>query len=423
MVDNIDVYEKVYICIDLKCFYASVECVDRGLNPFKSNLVVADSSRGKGGICLAISPAMKKLGIKNRCRLFEIPDNVNYIIAKPRMKRYMDISAKIYSIYLKYVSSEDIHIYSIDECFIDVTPYITLYNKTPKEIAIMLINAVNKETGICAAVGVGTNMFLAKVALDITAKKSPNNIGILTEDEFKKTIWTHRPITDIWGIGRGIAKRLDLYGIYDLKGITKINKDVLFKEFGINAEILLDHAYGIEPCTMQEIKNFKTKSNSISNSQILFEDYNFENAFTAVKEMVDMLSLELTEKNMVTNTIYLSIGYSKNIIPRTGEMKKLQHYTDNFSELSKAFEKIYYQTTNTSFPIRKINIGFGNIVDKDLIDVQLSLLNPIINNDIQKAMVKIKNKYGKNAILRGMSLQKHATAQKRNKLVGGHNAE
>lgn len=414
---------KTYICIDLKCFYASAECVDRGLNPFETNLVVADSSRGKGGICLAISPKMKTLGIKNRCRLFEIPDGIDYIIAKPRMKRYMEISAQIYSIYLKYVAPEDIHIYSIDECFIDAAPYVKMYNKTPLEFVQMLIDAVQKETGICATGGVGTNMFLAKIALDVMAKKSPNFIGYLDEEEFKKHIWHHTPLTDIWGIGKGISNRLKVYGISDLFGITKIREEVLYKEFGVNAEILIDHANGIEPCTMADIKNFKTKSNSISNGQILFEDYTLDDAFIVIKEMVDMLSLELTEKNMVTNNISLTVGYSKHEISHTGGSKKLKTYTNSYTKLSKYFEELYYETTNKNYPIRRLNVCLGNIIDKDLSDMQLTLFEHAENNELQKAIVKIKNKYGKNSILRGTSLQEKATAKKRNKLVGGHNAE
>lgn len=419
--------EKTYICIDLKCFYASVECVDRGLDPFVSNLVVADKSRGRGGICLAISPSMKKIGIKNRCRIFEIPKGIDYIIAKPRMKRYMEVSAQIYSVYLQFVAPEDIHIYSIDECFIDATPYMKLYNRTAKEFATMLVDAVMKETGICAAAGIGTNLFLAKVALDITAKKTNDHIGFLDEDEFKQTLWNHTPITDIWGVGKGIANRLKIYGIYDLQGVTKINKEVLYKEFGVNAEILIDHAYGKEPCTMKDIKNFKSKSNSISNSQILFHDYTMQEAFVVLKEMIDMLTLELSEKNMVTNSIYLGVGYSKHEIPHTGGSKKLNNYTDKYSVLAKEFKDLYFKTTNQNYLIRKLSLSFGNIVNKEFSNFQLNLFSENQNDDkeekIQKTVNKIKNKYGKNSILRGMSFQKEATARERNKLVGGHNAE
>ena len=231
---------KVYCCIDLKSFFASVEAVDRGLDPFTTNLVVADSSRGKGSICLAITPAMKALGIKNRCRIFEIPEHVEYISAMPRMKRYMEVSSQIYGIYLKFISPDDIHVYSIDECFIDITSYISLYGKTPKEIANMLMNEVMEETGICATAGIGTNMFLAKVALDITAKKAPDHIGYLDEELFKNEIWNHKPITDIWNIGKGIASRLAKYGVYDLKGVTGMSEQTLYREFGVNAEYLIE---------------------------------------------------------------------------------------------------------------------------------------------------------------------------------------
>ena len=319
---------KMYLCIDLKSFFASVESVDRGLDPFTTNLVVADPSRGKGAVCLAITPAMKKLGIKNRCRIFEIPNNVEYITALPRMKLYMEISAKIYGIYLKYVSADDIHVYSIYECFLDISYYLNTYNKTPKEFAQMLIDAVMKETGICATAGIGTNLFLAKVALDITAKHAPDNIGYLDEDEFKKQIWHHKPITDIWNIGRGISNRLARYGVYDLYGVTRMPEQTLYREFGVNAEFLIDHAKGIESCTIEDIHNYKSKNNSISNGQILFEDYNYDDTFLVVQEMVDVLVLELIEKHMVTNNISLFIGYSKDVHIPTGGSKKLKRYAD-----------------------------------------------------------------------------------------------
>ena len=247
---------KWYVCIDLKSFYASVECVERGLDPFKVNLVVADPTRGNGSVCLAITPAMKALGIKNRCRVYEIPKNVKYITAMPQMRKYMKVSAEIYSVYLNYISPDDIYVYSIDECFIDVTDYCRLYKKTPREIAVMLMNAVYDKTGICSAAGIGTNMFLCKVALDITAKHAKDFIGYLDEEEFKKTIWTHQPITDIWNIGRGTAARLEKYGIVDLKGVAEFSEEQLYKEFGINAKHLIDHAHGkdrVEGVTIADV--------------------------------------------------------------------------------------------------------------------------------------------------------------------------
>lgn len=316
--------KSIYACIDLKSFYASVEAAERKLDPFKENLVVADPSRGRGAICLAVTPAMKSLGIKNRCRLFEIPETVTYITAKPRMKLYMEYSARIYSIYLNYVSKEDIHVYSIDECFLDFTPYLHTYGKTPKEMAVMLMDAVRRETGICATAGIGTNLFLAKVALDITAKHSPDHIGYLDEKEFKRTIWHHRPITDIWNIGKGIAARLSRYGIYDLYGTAHMDEKLLYKEFGVNAEFLIDHAHGREPCTIKEIHDYESKSHSVSQSQILFEDYSYDNALLVLKEMTDALALELRSRHLTTDSISMSVAYSKRELPPSGGTRKLR---------------------------------------------------------------------------------------------------
>ena len=265
---NLSMKDRIYCCIDLKSFYASVECVERGLDPFKTNLIVADPTRTDKSVCLAITPAMKDLGIRNRCRVFEIPKNIEYITAKPRMKLYMKKSAEIYSIYLQYISSEDIHVYSVDEVLIDLTDYIKIYKKTPYQVAKMLIDRVYELTGITATVGIGTNLFLAKIALDITAKASPDFMGYLDEDLFKKTLWHHTPITDFWNIGNGIAKRLAEYGIYDLYGVAHAREDLLYRLFGINAELLIDHAKGIEPCTIKDIHNYKSKNHSLSNSQI-----------------------------------------------------------------------------------------------------------------------------------------------------------
>ena len=245
--------QNIFMCIDLKSFFASVECADRGLDPFTANLVVSDPSRGNGAICLAITPAMKALGIRNRCRIFEIPPGVQYITAMPRMKRYMEVSAQVYGVYLRYISPEDIHVYSIDECFIDATPYLAMYNTSPKQLAQTLMNAVFEETHICATAGVGTNMFLAKVALDITAKHVPDHIGWLDEKEFREKLWSHRPITEFWNVGSGVARRLAKYDVYDMGGVAKMNEDILYKEFGVNAEFLIDHAHGREPCTMAEL--------------------------------------------------------------------------------------------------------------------------------------------------------------------------
>ena len=280
---------KIYLCIDLKSFYASVECVERGLDPFQINLVVADPTRGGGAITLAASPAIKKLGVPSRGRIFEIPKDIQYIIATPRMKLYMQYSARIYKIFLKYISSEDVHVYSIDESFLDITSYLKLYNMSAKQLAKTIIDDIYNETGITATVGIETNLFLTKVALDITAKHAPDNMGYLNEDIFKQLIWHHKPITDIWMIGQGTANRLAKYGIDDLYGVAHFPQKILYKLFGVNAEYLIDHSWGNEPTEIKDIKAYKPSSNSLSNSQILFKDYNYKDAFLVMKEMVERM--------------------------------------------------------------------------------------------------------------------------------------
>ena len=415
--------DKMYCCIDLKSFYASVECVERGLDPMKTNLIVADPTRGSGSICLAITPAMKALGIKNRCRVFQIPKNVEYITAMPQMRKYMEISADIYSVYLRYVSPDDIHVYSIDECFIDMTDYLKLYKKTPLEFTVMLMDAVYNETGICASAGIGTNLFLCKVALDITAKHSPNFIGFLDEKKFKETVWTHRPITDVWNIGRGIAARLERMGIFDLKGVAEFPESMLYKEFGVNAELLIDHANGREPCTIKDIHEYKSKSASISNSQILFEDYGYNDALTVMKEMVDLQVLELVDRHLVTDSISLHIGYSKDVIKSSGGTRKLDGFTNSYKKIISHFEALYNETVNKAFPIRKISIGLCNLQDDYMASITLftDVEAEERERKLQETVVDIKKRYGKNSILKGISYTEKATARSRNKMVGGHN--
>lgn len=411
------------MCIDLKSFFASVECAERGLDPFKVNLVVADPERSEGTVCLAITPAMKSLGIRNRCRMYEIPKDVEFITAKPRMHLYMEYSANIYGIYLKYVSKDDIHIYSIDECFLDVTHYLKLYKLTAKELAKKILDDIFNETKICATVGIGPNLFLTKVALDITAKHVDDHMGFLDEELFKKTIWHHKPITDIWGIGRGIAKRLARFGVEDLYDLAHCDEKLLYKEFGINSELLIDHANGKESCTIEDIHTYKAKSNSISTGQVLFEDYNFEDALLVLVEMVDNLELELIEKHLVTNSISLSISYSKDIIKSTGGSMKLPLYTNSSKVLTQYFEEYYRKTTNPNYPIRRLNISFNNVVDDEF--ETLSLFTDFEDEEkefnMQRAVLDIKDKYGKNSIVRGSSLKEKSTARKRNNLIGGHN--
>ena len=414
---------RTYICIDLKTFYASVECVERGLDPFNTNLVVADSSRGKGTICLAVTPKMKMLGVKNRCRIFEIPSNIKYIIAMPRMKKYIEYSANIYSIYLKYFSEQDIHVYSIDEAFIDITEYLNLYKLTPIELAKKIIKDIYDTYGISSAAGIGTNMYLAKIALDITAKHSPSNIGFLDEEKYKKELWHHKPLSDFWQIGKGIEKRLNKMGIFDMYDIAHSDYKKIYKEFGINAEYLIDHSWGRENCTIKDIKAYKPQSTSISNSQVLFEDYSFIKARTVLKEMVELGSLRLVEKGLMTNTVGIYIGYSKDIIKATGGTKLINNYTNVYSELLKAALYIYDVTTNKQVSIRRIGINFSKVIEKE--DVQLSLFENQEKIDkerkLELTICDIKNKIGKNTIIRGIDLQKEATAILRNKLIGGHN--
>ena len=414
---------NVYICIDLKTFYASVECVERHLNPFNTNLIVADLSRGKGAICLAVSPKMKMLGVKNRCRIYEIPQNIKYITAVPRMSKYIEYSANIYEIYLKYIAKEDIHVYSIDEAFLDVTHYLKMYRMNAIELAKVIMKDIYDTYGITATAGIGTNLYLAKIALDIMSKHSPSNIGWLNEDRYKKDLWHHKPLSDFWQIGKGIEHRLNKKRIFDMYDIAHTNPKILFKEFGINAQFLIDHANGLEPCTISDIKSYKPKTNSISNSQILFEDYNYEKAKLVLKEMVELLAQQLIEKNLVTDSIKLYIGYSKDIIKSTGGSKKLYSYTNLYSKLVFEYLKLFQQTTDKNTPIRRIGISFERLqVDKNQ---QINLFENVENSTkekkLEKSIIEIKYKMGKNAILRGMNLENGATTIIRNKLIGGHN--
>ena len=415
--------QKTYLCIDLKTFYASVECVERGLDPFNTNLVVADKTRGKGTICLAVSPKMKMLGVKNRCRIFEIPPTIKYIVTMPRMKKYIEYSANIYAIYLKYFAKEDIHVYSIDEAFMDATKYLKLYKTNPIELAKTIIKDVFKTYGITATAGVGTNMYLAKIALDITAKHNPNNIGYLDEEKYKKELWQHKPLSDFWQIGKGIERRLNKMRIFTMYDVAHTEPKRLYKEFGVNAEYLIDHSWGKESCTIEDIKKYKPKTNSISNSQVLFEDYSFIKARLVLKEMVELGSLRLIENNLVTDAVGLYIGYSKDTIKSTGGTKKIINYTNVYTELLKAFLEIYDKTTNRNVAIRRIGVNFANVIETE--NVQLSLFADQEKIDkerkLELAMCSIKNKMGKNTIIRGMNLEEGATTMVRNKLIGGHN--
>ncbi|BDF02001.1 DNA repair protein [[Clostridium] innocuum] len=416
---------KAYLCIDLKTFFASVECVERKLDPFAVNLVVADPSRGKGALCLAVSPKMKEQGVHNRCRIFEIPDNISYITAMPRMNLYMQYSADIYGIYLKYISREDIHVYSIDEAFLDVSEYLQMYSVSAKELARMILQDIYTTTGITATVGIGTNLYLAKIALDITAKHAKDNMGVLDEQLYRETLWHHKPVSDFWQVGRGISKRLEKYSVADMYDIAHMDERILYREFGVNAEYLIDHAWGREPTTIKEIKAYKSKSNSLSNSQILFEDYNYEEALLVLKEMVELNVQNLVESHRVTDHIGLYIGYSARNVKATGGSRKLSNVTNSYAYLRNAFIELYRETVNRQELVHMLSISFGNVVDEmyETYDLFTDFNALEKEKKLQLTLLNIKHKFGKNAVIKGMNLLNKATAISRNKLVGGHNAE
>lgn len=415
---------RIIICIDLKTFYASVECVERNLDPFNTNLVVADPERGKGTICLAISPKMKMLGVKNRCRVFEIPQNIKYIMAKPRMSKYIEYSANIYGIYLKYVSKEDIHVYSIDEAFLDVTDYLKIYNMNAMQLTKVIIKDIYDTYGITATAGIGTNLYLAKIALDIISKHTVTNIGWLDEEKYKRELWHHKPLTDFWQIGKGIEKRLNKLHIYDMYDLAHYNNKKLYDEFGVNAELLIDHSVGKETCTIADIKAYKPKSKSISTNQVLFEDYSWEKARLVLKEMVELKSIELVQNNIITDTIRLYIGYSKNEIKATGGTMKLSLKTNTYTELLRAFLRLFDKTTNPNYKIRRIGISFENVEKENYIQLDFLVDREKIEKErkVEYAIGGIKRQMGNNAILKGINYEEGATTKLRNTLIGGHNA-
>ena len=415
------------MCLDLKSFYASVECADLGVDPFTTPLVVADASRGLGAITLAISPALKQLGVKNRCRLFEIPSTIEYMAVKPRMRRYMEVSAAIYGVLLDYVAPEDIHVYSIDEYFIDVTPYSRLYKKTWQELALLFKDKILERTHIHATVGLGTNLFLAKVALDVLAKHAPQGIGILNEELFKEKIWHHQPITDIWQIGKGIANRLHKYGVVDLHGITTVPEDRWYKEFGVNAELLIDHAWGRETCTMKEIHAYRPAKHSLSRGQILLRNYSYEECFVPLREMVESLLLELIAEEALTKYISLGVRYADRTVKGTGGSRRLSKYTCSLEVLSQAVLELYQETTHPHQEIRQLSVGFDDLVSREAVPWEEDLFSTSQDREekayqVERTVLTIKEKFGGNAILRASSLQEEGTMQFRNTLVGGHNA-
>lgn len=495
---------KVYIAIDLKSFYASVECMERGLNPLDTNLVVADNSRTEKTICLAVSPSLKSIGLPGRPRLFEVVQRVksynaframkmrkklngkscimselklnpylklDYIVAQPQMALYTEYSTRIYEIYLKYFSSDDIHVYSIDEVFIDVTDYLKTYEMTAHKLAMTVIGDVLRQTGITATVGIGTNMYLCKIAMDVYAKKmKPDKngarIAYLDEMTYRKELWGHMPITDFWRVGKGYAKKLRDGGVFTMGDIarlslTKQGEDKLYKMFGINAELLIDHAWGWEPCTIADIKSYRPQNSSISSGQVLQRPYDYELTKLIIKEMSELLSLDLVQRGVVTNQIVLTVGYDVENI-KNEDIKKdykgeittdnygrkipkhahgtfnLGRYTASSRLISQSAVKLFERIGNTKLLSRRINITANNVkYENDVAETpvyeQTDLFTDYVakaksdkllekEKRVEKVIVELKNKYGKNAILRGMNLQQGATTVERNGQIGGHKA-
>lgn len=454
--------DRVYIAIDLKSFYASVECIERGLNPLTTNLVVADPTRTEKTICLAVSPSLKAYGIPGRARLFEVQQKlreikqrtgteVEYIIAPPQMARYIEVSADIYATYLKYISPEDIHVYSIDECFMDVSNYLQLYQISAKELAVKMILDVLKNTGITATAGIGTNLYLSKIAMDIVAKHveadaSGVRIAEIDELTYRRLLWDHRPITDFWRVGGGIAKRLEGSGLYTMGDIARAslhNEDLLYGMLGIDAELLIDHAWGYEPCGMEEIKIYQPSTNSISSGQVLPYPYDFYKARIVVQEMTELLVLDLVDKGMVTDSLTLTIGYDRSNVDNgnyQGEIindrygraiPKSAHGTANLGTTSSSTKKImtavielYDRIISKELMVRRVTISANHLVDEfyEQMDLFTDPAELAKERKMQQAMLSIKKKFGKNAILKGTDLEEGATTRERNKQIGGHKA-
>lgn len=415
--------KRTYLCIDLKSFYASVECHERRLDPMRTNLVVADPERTDKTICLAVSPSMKALGVPGRCRVFEIPAGISYITASPRMQLYMDYSAEIYSIYLRYIAKEDMHVYSIDEVFMDVTDYLSLYQMTAKELGIRIMQDILETTGIPAAAGIGSNLYLAKIAMDITGKHAPDRIGILDENTYCRKLWNHRPLTDFWRIGSGTARCLDRLGIRTMGEIAHADEEMLYRIFGIDAELLIDHAWGRETVTMRDIKTYRPKSSSVSSGQVLSRDYEFEEGRMIVREMADTLCLELIEKNLMTESITLHVGYSNRLEHKSAHGTiSLRTSSDSARQIMDAVSKLYAQIVSPHIPVRRIALTLNRISDRRCRQYDLFYDSEDFEKEyqIQKAVLEIRNRFGKNALFRGMNLQKGSTALKRNQQIGGH---
>lgn len=417
--------ERSYLCIDLKSFYASVECVERGLDPMTANLAVADPNRGERTLCLAISPSMKALGIKNRCRVFQIPEGTDYVMAPPRMKRYIEYSAEIYAIYLKYIAKEDIHVYSIDEAFFDVTDYLSMYQMGARELAVQMMLDVRAHTGIPAAAGIGTNLYLAKIALDITAKHVEDNIGVLNEARYRETLWRHQPLTDFWRIGEGTVKRLRGMGLRTMEDVAHANEDMLYRMFGIDAELLIDHAWGRESTTMEDIKAYRPAGSSLSSGQVLSRDYSFEECRLVVKEMTDALCLDMADRGLVTESMTLTVSYAYETgLKQEGGTAAMTVCTNTYRAIIPHIMELYERIVKRDAPIRKITLTANRLKEEgyEQYDLFSDFAEIEREKKLQRAVLAVKKKYGKNALVRGMDLQEAATALERNRQIGGHSS-
>lgn len=422
--------KKVYFVIDLKSFFASVECVERGLDPMTTDLIVADMERTDRTICLAVSPSLKAKGVKNRCRVFEIPKNLDYIVAVPRMQKYVEYAAEIYGVYLDYISPDDMHVYSIDEVFIDATPYLRRMGFTPREFAKFLMEEVASRIGVRATCGIGTNMYLAKIALDITAKSSGDFIGYLDRETYINTLWDHRPLTDFWRIGPGTARKLARIGIDTMGGIARADIELLYRMFGVDAELLIDHAWGIEPTRICDIKNYTSKSRSLSSGQVLMRDYSFDEALIVMKEMTDSMCLDLTNKKLLAKSFTIAVGYSNQYaLPMARGMAHLRVPSNLARDAIPSVVSTFREVVDPSIPIRRMFIN-ANDVRPDSSGHQLSLFElgddgadsgeSDKNRRIQETVNEIKSRFGKNAMLKGIDFEDAATARDRNNQIGGH---
>lgn len=414
---------KIYLCIDLKSFYASVECVERGWDPLTARLVVADPERSEKTICLAVSPALKQMGVPNRCRVFQIPKEIPYKMAPPRMQLYIDYAVEIYGVYLKYIAKEDIQVYSIDEAFLDVTDYLHLYQMTAVELGRKIMQDILDTTKIPAACGVGTNLYLAKVALDIMAKHETDRIAYLDEARYREKLWKHKPLTDFWRVGRGTVERLSNMGICTMEEIAHARESLLYKAFGIDAELLIDHAWGREPVTIADIKAYRPKNTSFSSGQVLPRDYEYEEGVLVVKEMADLLCLDLVDQGLVTSHISLVIGYSnqKCFEPAKGSTT-LRSATSSNRRLLSYVEQLYRRIVRPGAYIRRITLTYTGVMTEDYQQFDLFSNPEETEKDVkaQRAAISIKQRYGRNAILKGMNLEESATTIERNGQIGGH---